>query len=870
MTLYPVASSRVSDQLTRTRLTSQLQTHRSELANLQDQISTGQRIQRPSDDSPAAIRAMALQRLLEQREQIKSNLTISQSFVAATDASLTTVSDRIIDIRGQVVDIADSGASDDRRDLLIQDINAAIQELVNVGNREFRGRRLFAGTVTGVEPFEIRDGHVIYHGNDRDLSSFVDAYLVSATNTSGHAVFGAISDEVIGTTDLNPVVRSTTRLDSLNGGDGVDRGTILVSDGATTKTIDLSTAETLGDVIRLLQANPPTGRTITASLSDRGLIVDIDDAGGGSLTIRNSAEGRTASQLGIENSSGAGLGPIVGSDVNPQIGLTTQLSDLLGSRATTSLSSDSLNSDIVVEASTNGTDLNGVTVRFVENSATGNQATASYDAAAKELVVDISEGATTAATVISAINAEGTFTARLDTSEEPTNNGSGTVDLGASGVTDGGSGKDLDQTSGLQINTGGKTHILTFESAETVEDLLNILNHSEADLLAEINASGTGIDVRSRLSGADFQIGENGGTTATELGLRTFHLDSRLDTLNYGRGIEPAPGTDFVIRRKDGTELQVDISTAETVGDVIARINSHPDNTGDSVTAKLADFGNGIELFDSNGSGSETLTVTRASSFAAWGLGLVPQGDDAQMATTASTSSASINFPPSQPPNTAFTITAGQAGYALNGVEIFLDDARTGDVADASYDGVNKRLTIHIDATATSANTIVSAIAAEGTFSAALDTSGDPSNDGTGIPGATGLVATTSGGADERIQGRDVRPLETHGIFNTLIRLRAAVADFDLVEIGRVTDRLDEDFRRLNFARAELGSRGQLFDAIERRIGSEELEMRSALSEELDTDMVQAVSELTARQANFQATLQMIGRISQLTVLNFI
>ena len=86
----------------------------------------------------------------------------------------------------------------------------------------------------------------------------------------------------------------------------------------------------------------------------------------------------------------------------------------------------------------------------------------------------------------------------------------------------GGSGQALDADGGLIITNGGKTVTLDTSTATTVEELLNLINGAGLGLAAEINATRTGINVRSRLSGADLTIGENGGTLATQLGIRTY------------------------------------------------------------------------------------------------------------------------------------------------------------------------------------------------------------------------------------------------------------------------------------------------------------------------------------------------------------
>ena len=48
-------------------------------------------------------------------------------------------------------------------------------------------------------------------------------------------------------------------------------------------------------------------------------------------------------------------------------------------------------------------------------------------------------------------------------------------------------GGSWDQTSGLQITNGGQTQVIDIQTAETVDDLLNIINGAGANVLAEIN-----------------------------------------------------------------------------------------------------------------------------------------------------------------------------------------------------------------------------------------------------------------------------------------------------------------------------------------------------------------------------------------------
>ena len=54
------------------------------------------------------------------------------------------------------------------------------------------------------------------------------------------------------------------------------------------------------------------------------------------------------------------------------------------------------------------------------------------------------------------------------------------------------------------------------------------------------------------------------------------------------------------------------------------------------------------------------------------------------------------------------------------------------------------------------------------------------------------------------------------------------------------------------------------------RLENEDVQLRATLSADLDVDMVQAISDLQTRQANMEATLRLVGQLSQLTLLNFL
>jgi len=527
---------------------------------------------------------------------------------------------------------------------------------------------------------------------------------------------------------------------------------------------------------------------------------------------------------------------------------TTNLDDLLGSKARAVIESGASgdNADILIEASANGSAFSGVTVQFIDGTPGVTAGNEVVSFSGSTLSIQIEPGESTANDVVAAINAEGTFTAQLDPSDSTSfiAAGTGNVNLnGVPAVTSGGTGSSLDQASGIRVVNGGQTFDITFENAETVEDLLNILNSSGAGLQAEINAKGTGINVRSRLSGNDFQIGEiGGGQTATQLGIRTYTEATKLSAFNYGVGVPTKDDVsvaitlaDLEIIASDAQTFSVDLSGATTLADAINTINAA---TAGNVTAQLDADGNGIELID-NTTGFERLTVTQSGSDIPinGGIGFSLPSDD-------------------------FAITA------IDGQNFRIDvgSAKTvGDVLDAINSATGGAITAQL---AESGNGIelIDNTAGSGELTVTVLSSSQAAE-------YLGLVAeeeTVNTSVTGTLTGTDQNFLETDSVFNTLIRLRDALENNDINAIERALAKVDSDIGRVTFARAEVGSRVRGLQFSRDSLQLEEIQLRSALSDQIDVDLVEAISELTARQISLEASLRSSANILQLSLLNFI
>ncbi len=181
----------------------------------------------------------------------------------------------------------------------------------------------------------------------------------------------------------------------------------------------------------------------------------------------------------------------------------------------------------------------------------------------------------------------------------------------------GGTGIGTTAGAGLQITQGDQTVTVDLSAANTIEDVFNALHESGLDLVTEIDPTGRGLVVSSRVNGVDFSIGENGGQNATLLGLRTLTGATKLTELDGGLGVPVDDGTPLRIQRRDGTEVDIDLAGTKTVQQVLDAINAADPGV---LVASLNAVGNGITITDDDGVSAGPLIVEENAVSSALGI----------------------------------------------------------------------------------------------------------------------------------------------------------------------------------------------------------------------------------------------------------
>ncbi len=514
MAILPASLARVSNQLRSNTALNQLQRTQAELMRVQNQLTTGRQLNAPSDNPGDAAIAQQVRKTLEKRDAYASNLKQASNNLASVDTTLNDVSDLLQQAQDLASANVGDGVTQDERNNAAVIVRSVYQQLITLGNKSIDGSYLFAGDKLDHPPFEEFAGGVKFVGSDKTLLNDVDEATATDFQVNGADVFGALSTRVDGVTTLAPTVSTTTRLDDLKGSanSGVQKGMLVIGNGTDIVNLDLSGADSVGDVVNAIN-NAGLG-SVTAAINASGNGLEISGGAGETLSITDVGGGTLAADLGVRTTAPMAAGaPVVGTSVNARV---------------------------------------------------------------------------TKLTPLSALNA--------------------------------GAGIDL---SGLVITNGAASATIDLTGAVTVEDMINAVNSSNTGVQMSINDDGTGLRLQNPTQGAEMRIAENGGTTASDLGLRSFNATSKLIELNDGKGVRVVDGADFKLTDSNGVGFDVDLTTAMTsVQDVIDAINTAATTAGAGVTASFATTGNGITITDTSG-GAGTLKLDAQNySQAAQDLGL--------------------------------------------------------------------------------------------------------------------------------------------------------------------------------------------------------------------------------------------------------
>lgn len=166
------------------------------MGKLQEQLASGSKLTRPSDDPVAAVKGMGYRTTLDKNEQFTRNMNEVNGWLESTDESLTQTNNALIRVKELVTQAATDTLTSDDRLAIQKEIDQIRLQLRDVANTQQGERYIFSGTNTTTPLFAdsqanatANDTLPTLQGNDKTVEIEVYDGITFTVNANGQELF---------------------------------------------------------------------------------------------------------------------------------------------------------------------------------------------------------------------------------------------------------------------------------------------------------------------------------------------------------------------------------------------------------------------------------------------------------------------------------------------------------------------------------------------------------------------------------------------------------------------------------------------------------------------------------------------------------
>ena len=196
-----------------------LNTNYGKMSKLQDQLNSGSKINRPSDDPVIAVTGMDHRTQLAKNEQYSRNMNEVHSWLDTTDEALDQVGNALHRIQELVTQAANDTNTKDERAKITVELKQLQLQIRDLANTQVGGDYIFSGTNTNAALFppdkasQVGEDAMIVLADAPGLNSGITIDVADGiqlkVNTNGHALFASIDDTISKIANKLTVVKDT-------------------------------------------------------------------------------------------------------------------------------------------------------------------------------------------------------------------------------------------------------------------------------------------------------------------------------------------------------------------------------------------------------------------------------------------------------------------------------------------------------------------------------------------------------------------------------------------------------------------------------------------------------------------------------------
>lgn len=184
---------RIATSMIYAQQTAAIDDQQSLYAQIGQQLSTGKQLNDPSDDPTRIGQDLALHTALDANAQQATNVQSAVSELTTTDSALSSLTSVLQSARQLAVQGASQGLTDDQRSALANQLDELVRRSIAVGNTQYGGKYVFAGTAsTPTAPVQQQGNPITgvsFSGNEQVQGQLIYNNQQFALSTTFQAAF---------------------------------------------------------------------------------------------------------------------------------------------------------------------------------------------------------------------------------------------------------------------------------------------------------------------------------------------------------------------------------------------------------------------------------------------------------------------------------------------------------------------------------------------------------------------------------------------------------------------------------------------------------------------------------------------------------
>ncbi|MDD4699517.1 MAG: hypothetical protein PHV07_04560 [Oscillospiraceae bacterium] len=185
---------RVTDNLIANKFSDNFYSAATDMTNKSQQVSSGRKYSKASEDTNSAIKAFKTRRSLARTEQYQRNLNDASDTLDETESVIMGMQELLIQAKENLIQGSTGTMSVEDKNTTATIFSSFKDQVLKLANTSFAGKYILGGTNTTLAPFTIgSDGALLYNGvdiNSPDVKSdviYVDTGLGLSVDASGNA-----------------------------------------------------------------------------------------------------------------------------------------------------------------------------------------------------------------------------------------------------------------------------------------------------------------------------------------------------------------------------------------------------------------------------------------------------------------------------------------------------------------------------------------------------------------------------------------------------------------------------------------------------------------------------------------------------------